>query len=403
MNTYKNVLASFLSIAIVIAFLPVGANFASAQEMPGNSEFGLSNKPVCPGPASTLSARCHARVIVDNHGKPAKSTKDVGYSPAKLRTAYTGGISTASGMPIIAITAAYNNPNIQTELNTYSTAFGIPTLPACVGSIASSTVPCFKKIDQNGGTNYPQNNTQWGLEISMDVQIAHAICTNCKILLVEADSNGINDLMTAIDQAIVQGANVTSHSWGLGEFSTQSTFNTHLNVPGVAMIFSSGDAGYGVSYPASSPFVTAVGGTTLNFTGNGNYAGETAWSGSGSGCSAYEAKPAWQTDTLCSNRTVSDVSADANPTTGASVYNGNSWYKVGGTSLSAPIIAGVQALAGVPSGNTTSSIYTNFSLSNFHDIVTGSNGSCGNTYLCTALTGYDGPTGLGTPNGLGAF
>ena len=404
----KSVFAIFLPI-IIIAFSFVGASFAFAQEGPGNSDFGLSNKPVCPGPQNEGAVRCHARVIVENNAGPAKKTSGPSpknLTPVKLHTAYTSQ-TTAPGMPIIAVVAAYHNPYILNELNIYSQQFGIPTLPACVGSVVSSTVPCFKQIDQNGGTNFPQPNPQWGLELSLDVEIAHAMCQNCKILLVEASDNGINALMPAIDQAVLQGANAISASWGLGEFVNQTSYDFHLNHPGVAIIFSSGDYGYGVQYPASSNFVTAVGGTKLTFSGNGNYSGETAWSGSSSGCSAYEAKPTWQTDTLCANRTVADVSAAADPGTntnpiGAAVYNGNSWYTIGGTSLSAPIIAGVQALAGVPTGNTTSSIYANFTLANVHDIITGSNGSCGN-YLCTAVAGYDGPTGLGTPKGLGAF
>jgi subtilase family serine protease len=400
MKIYKSVFIFLPLFITVFSLSGLGGVALAANE---NADFGLSNKPVCPGPANSDDelARCHARIVVDSHGAPKKGIN--GLTPAKLHTAYSTA-TTASGNPIIAITAAYHNANILNELNTYSQQFSIPTLPACVGSIAASAVPCFKQIDQNGGSSFPQNNPNWGLEISMDVEIAHAICQNCRILLVEANDNGINSLMTAIDQAFLQGANVISNSWGLGEIITETSFDSHLNHPGIAITFSSGDAGYGVQYPAASPYVTAVGGTTLNFTGNGNYSSETAWSGAGSGCSAYELKPTWQTDSGCIHRTVADVSAVANPATGAAIYNGNNWVTVGGTSLAAPIIAGIHALGGVPSiGIPISSVYANFSLLNFHDIVSGSNGSCGNSYLCTALAGFDGPTGLGTPRSAAAF
>jgi len=201
-------------------------------------------------------------------------------------------------------------------------------------------------VNQTGGTSYPKTNSGWTLEISLDVEMAHAICPNCKILLVEATSNSVANLLAAEDYA-VKHANIVSNSWGGDEFSaeTTSTYNGHFNHPGIPITFSSGDTGYGVQFPASSQFVTAVGGTTLILNSNNTRNKETVWSGAGSGCSAYVAKPTWQKDSRCIRRTVADVSADANPTTGAAVYDSvtyqghSGWFKVGGTSLSAPIIA----------------------------------------------------------------
>jgi subtilase family serine protease len=201
-----------------------------------------------------------------------------------------------------------------------------------------------------------------------------------------------------------------SNSWGGGEFSSETSpsYDGHFNRPGVPITVSSGDAGFGVEFPAASRYVTAVGGTTLNLRSDNTRLSETVWSDAGSGCSGYETKPAWQADTACARRAVADVSADADPATGASVYDSQGyqgrtgWFRVGGTSLSAPLIAGVYALA----GNGASTVYGSFPYSHsasLFDVTSGSNGTCGGSYLCTASPGYDGPTGLGTPIGTGAF
>ncbi len=352
--------------------------------------------------------RCHARVITDQNGTPKAATLPSGLGPNELHNAYTGQ-TMVLGQKIIAIVDAYDDPKILNDLNTYNATFGMPYFPACSGPIASSLTPCFEKINQNGGHAYPAANAGWALEIALDVEAAHAMCQNCSILLVEANSNSYANLMAAVDRAITSGATVVSNSYGSGEFSGETAYDSHFNKPGVAITFSSGDAGYGAEYPASSQYVTAVGGTTLFLNPDKTYAGETAWNGAGSGCSLYESKPTWQLDGGCANRTVADVSAVADPNTGAAVYDSvryqgrQGWFKVGGTSLSAPVIAGVYALAGnVPSGTMGNSLpYAH--AANFHDVVSGSNGSCGGSYLCTSGLGYDGPTGLGTPNGLGVF
>jgi subtilase family serine protease len=336
--------------------------------------------------------------MTDNVGTALAAVAPSGYGPVQFRTGY-GLTASGSSSTTIAIVDAYDDPNIESDLGIYSTQFGLPKCTTANG--------CFKKVNQNGGTSYPAKNAGWALEISLDVQIAHAVCPNCKILLVEANSNSFSDLLKAEDYAIAH-AKVVSNSWGGGEASGEIGFDTHFNHVGHPITFSSGDGGYGVEYPASSQYVTAVGGTTLNLNSNNTYKSETVWSGTGSGCSAYEPKPTWQKDTGCVRRTVADVSADANPSTGAAVYdsfayNGRSgWFKVGGTSLSSPLIAAVYALA----GNATSTVDGSFSYSHkssLHDVTSGSDGSCGGSYLCTAKSGFDGPTGNGTPKGTGAF
>ncbi len=367
----------------------------------------LPHVPVC-GKEDQGSVRCNARAVTDQKGQVITNTTPSGYGPAQLQGAYSLGGS-ASGNPIIAIVDAYGDSNIQSDLNQYSSTFGIPTLPPCKVSISGSLVPCFQKVDQNGGTHYPFTNSGWALETGLDVETAHAACPNCRILLVEAKSSSYDNLMTAVDRARLMGAKVVSNSYGSSEFPSETYFDSHFNYPGVAFTFSSGDSGYGTSYPAASKYVTAVGGTSLLVNPDNSYGGETVWNGAGSGCSSFEGKPAWQTDKLCSKRVVADVSADADPSTGAAIYDSVSyagvrgWFQVGGTSLASPIIAATYAISGNygSPANPANSLPYGFP-AGLHDVLVGSNGSCG-SYLCTAGAGYDGPTGMGTPNSTGAF
>jgi subtilase family serine protease len=357
------------------------------------------SKPVCPGPAAAGSARCHAHVQTDEKGNPNASSGPSGYGPSQFISAY-GLPTNVTSAPTVAIVDAYDDPKIESDLGVFSSQF---KLAAC-----TTANGCFKKVNQTGGTIYPQSNAGWALEIALDVETVHGICPNCKILLVEANSSSFADLLTAEDYA-AQHADVVSNSWGGSEFSSETGYDSHFNHMGIPITVSSGDSGYGVQYPASSQYVTAVGGTTLRLSG-GTRTSETVWSGAGSGCSAYEPKPNWQKDTGCSHRTVADVAADADPNTGAAVYDSvryqgrSGWFQVGGTSLAAPLIAAVYALA----GNSSNTVYGSFPYSSsvasgLYDVTSGSNGSCGGSYLCTGVAGYDGPTGNGTPKGTSAF
>ncbi len=365
---------------------------------------------VCDRNHGAEAAHCQARVIVGPNRAPKTNSIPSGFGPAQFRGAYSVSGTTGTNQTI-AIVDAYHDPNILSDLNTYSTTFGIPTMNRCAVSGGTASAPCFQQVDQRGGTRYPKTNSGWALEMALDAEAAHALCQNCNILLVEADSNSFSNLLAAEDRAATMGAKVISNSWGGSEFSSQTsaTYDGHFNKPGVAITVSSGDNGYGVEFPASSQYVTAVGGTTLTLNSSNARVTETTWSGSGSGCSAYEPKPSWQTDTLCAKRTVADVSADADPNTGAAVYDSVSyqgfrgWFKVGGTSLSSPLTAAMYALA----GNVTSAIPANqmpyLNSASLFDVTSGSNGSCGGTYLCTAGVGYDGPTGMGSLNGIGGY
>jgi subtilase family serine protease len=391
-------------VALGLIFLGAAAAGAAPPNLPPRAN--LPNKPVCGGPGHAQAA-CNARVVTDAGGTPLATGGPVGYGPVQFQSAYglagaIANLQSSGATPTIGIVDAYDDPTAQSDLATYSSTYG---LPACGGG-------CFTKVNQTGGTTYPGRNGSWALEISLDIEVAHATCPSCHILLVEASSNSFANLGAAENEAVALGASVVSNSWGASESSAELANDKYFNHPGTPITVSSGDNGYGVGWPASSQYVTAVGGTTLKQ--NSGAWSETAWNGSGSGCSGYEPKPAWQKDTGCKRRTVADVSADADPNTGAAVYDttpycllGNffcftGWYQVGGTSLASPIIAGVYALA----NNHGGSNYGSFPYSNpgaLNDVVSGSNGKCTTTYFCTAGSGYDGPTGLGTPNGVGAF
>jgi hypothetical protein len=323
-----------------------------------------------------------------------------GYAPSDLQSAYDLPSSTAGGGETVAIVDAYDDPTAEADLQVYRAQYGLPVCDNANG--------CFTKVAQDGSDNYPAPDPSWATEISLDVDMVSAICPNCHILLVEANSNSNSDLYTAENEAVSLGAKYVSNSWAGAEDPSELTADqTTFDHPGVVITAATGDDGYGPLYPASSQYVTAVGGTTL--TQDSSVARgwtETAWSGGGSGCSAYEPKPSWQTDTGCANRTEADVSAVADPDTGVAVYDttGDSgWGVWGGTSLATPVIASVYALAGTPVSGTYPSSYPYADTAALNDVTSGSNGSCSPAYLCTAGTGYDGPTGLGTPDGVAAF
>jgi subtilase family serine protease len=329
-----------------------------------------------------------------------------GYGPSSLQSAYVLPSSTAGSGETVAVVDAYNDPNAASDLATYRSDWG---LPAC-------GTGCFSVVNQNGATSpLPSNagSNGWDVEESLDVDMVSAICPLCHIILVEASSATTANLGTAVNSAVSLGADFVSNSYGGSESSSDNTYDTdYYNHPGIAVTASAGDDGYGVSYPAASPDVTSVGGTSLSTASNSRGWTETVWGsssggeGTGSGCSADSSKPSWQTDTGCSRRTDNDVAADADPNTGLAVYDTYSqggWLEVGGTSASSPMVAAMFALAGTPAAGTYPSSYLYAHSSDFFDVTSGANGSCSPAYLCTAETGYDGPTGLGTPDGIGAF
>ena len=406
---------------LITAAAALGAPTA-ALAMPHSSVARVSSRHVCASPAAGRAA-CDALLATDSSGaafnaKPSAGATIAGYHPSDLLSAYNLPSGAGSGQTV-AIVDAYNDPNAAADLNTYRSQFGLPAVSSCSvsgGKVASPGGPCFAKVSQSGSTtSLPKANGGWAQEISLDVDMVSAVCSQCNILLVEASSPTTANLGTGVNEAAKLGATEISNSYGGSESAGDPSYDgEYYNHPGIAITASAGDAGYGVEYPAASPDVTAVGGTSLSrSSATARGWSETAWSGSGSGCSADDARPSWQAANpiiaaVCARRAVADVSAVADPNTGVSVYDSDTyqgaggWLVFGGTSVASPITASVYALA----GNAATVTYGSYPYSHtgsLNDVTSGSNGSCGATALCTAGTGWDGPTGLGTPNGTGAF
>lgn len=375
-------------LVYLLVFLVIG----SAPIYTSGSSGALSARArkVCGGVKPGF-ARCDAMIVTDSSGiMPLTNGPTQGYSPADFRAAYrVQGVASIH----VAVVVAFDAPNIASDLAVFSKTFGLPVLPNCT---QTAQLSCFEKLDEHGGNALPTVNAGWAIEASLDVESLHGMCPHCRISLIEASSTSINSLSAAAQQAALLGAKVVSNSYGGAEIGTETNYDPRYHHADTTMVVSSGDSGYGSNYPAASPYVVAVGGTSLHMD-NGRVVGEQAWAGSGSGCSHYEAKPAWQHDAGCNARAIADISADADPATGAAIYdsyshNGRSgWFIVGGTSLAAPLIAGIIANSG-QTAHQPASLYADSSP--IRDITSGLNGRCG-SYICRAAIGYDGPTGLG--------
>jgi len=387
-----------------LAIVAVLATFASSaialSPSAGASKFSV--RRVC-GAATPGHATCFALEVRGSQHLSAEAGPS-GYHPADLAAAYK--LNPKKGKTqTIAIVDAFDNPNAESDLATYRSTFGLKACTTANG--------CFRKVNQVGGTTPPATDVNWGVEIALDLDMASAICPNCKILLVEATTNSFANLAASVNEAVSLGATVVSNSYGGPENATALGFASSYNHPGVPITVSSGDYAYadGPQMPAAFSTVTAVGGTNLKAAANARGWTEKVWftpangHGAGSGCSTLIAKPAFQHDTACTGRTISDVSAVADPATGVAVYDtfgAPGFMVVGGTSASAPIIAGVYALAG--NGATINNAARAYSHTpKLFDVTKGNNGTCGGSLVCKAKVGYDGPTGLGTPNGTVAF
>jgi subtilase family serine protease len=321
---------------------------------------------------------------------PAVTAAPTGLTPATIKSAY--GFSTSAGVgsgKTIAIVDAYDDPTAEADLGVFSAQFGLPACTTANG--------CFKKVSQTGTTRYPRANSGWALEISLDVQWAHAIAPGAKILLVEASSASTSNLMTAEDYARGH-AQYVSNSWGGSEFSGESSYDPHFVQSGVSFFVSAGDNGLPAEWPSASPKVISVGGTTLHFNSSGNVTSETGWSGGGGGCSTYETVTSAQSAfsgyaqvNCAGKRATPDVSLDADPASGVSVYdstkyNGQSgWWVVGGTSASSPMWAARSADAGV----VVDSAYVYGASISYRDITSGNNGA-------SCLVGFDLCSGRGS-------
>src|SRR3954451_7364034 len=377
-----------------------------------------ANVKVCGAPSGDSAACLSVRRDTFKNGNPtpAAASWTSGYGAADLQAAYalTSAASTRGLGATVAIVDAFDDPTAAADLGVYRNRMGLPSVTTCARtstSIASSdpTRPCFAKVNQSGGTHYPRQNLGWAQEISLDVDMASAICPRCNILLVEASSNSFNNLATAVSYASkLSGVVSISNSYGGSDSSHIAAYEQAATTYHKAVTASTGDNGYGVEAPASFSHVVAVGGTHLVRNSSARGWGETAWNGAGSGCSTANAD-AWQDNAVtgCTRKANADVSAVADPNTGVAVYDSTSyqgyvgWLVFGGTSASAPIIASVYGLAndfGSSAGQWSWS-----HASSLNDVTSGSNGSCSTAQWCNARAGWDGPTGLGTPNGLGAF
>jgi subtilase family serine protease len=354
------------------------------------------------------------------------------FAPGDIRHAYGFDLVSNQGAgQTIAIVDAYDDPNIEADLGVFSKQYNLPSCTTANG--------CFLKVYATGSK--PSSNSSWSVEIALDVEWAHAIAPQAKIVLVEAESYALSDLLTGVDVAVRRGASAVSMSWTTAEFSSERNSDNHFVASGVTFLAASGDAGNGVNYPAASPDVIAVGGTSLTLDANKNYLSETAWNGSGGGLSVYEHEALYQEslpipDDSRGVRGVPDVSLNANPGTGYAIYDSiavsgaTGWFQVGGTSAATPQWTAAIAVANslraasrkanlgsvnvaLYASTAASSSSTSFetsvhasaaSLVNrataagvgyFFPVTSGTNGNCGT--VCDALTGYDFVTGLGTP------
>jgi len=351
------------------------------------------HRSACAEDVGPNRARCFARIVTDDEGNAVPSAAPSGYGPADLQSAYHLPTSGGHGK-IVAVIDAYDVPNAEADLAQYRTTFGLTPCTTANG--------CFRKVSESGDGNLPAFDKDWVGETTLDIEMVSATCPDCAILLVEASSDSVTDLWTALATAVKLGASAATNSYGFAEVPEISSVDAFFDFPGVLVTASSGDSGYAVQYPASSSHVLAVGGTTLKASTSTRGWAESAWSSGGSGCSAYVPKPSWQKDTGCAGRMEVDVSAVADPDTGLAVYcsdcgaSHEGWQIMGGTSAAAPLVAGAFTVLGLSSVDPS---FAYAHTADFFDVIHGSNGTCATLSFCNAGPGYDGPTGWGTPNG----
>jgi hypothetical protein len=392
-----------------------GASAATATPMAAGPQHG-DTRQVCPVVNKPGYVMCQSIIKLASAARnaPAAMGTDAavpGYGPGSLRSAY-GLLKAASRGRgrTVAIVDAFRDPHAASDLAHYRSHFH---LGACTKANG-----CLHIVNQNGkSTHLPKADANWAVEESLDLDMVSAICPRCHITLVEGSQPTTRSLGTAENTA-ARKARYVSNSWSATEFSGEASFNHYFNHPGDAIVFASGDFGYlqpvPVTYPGDQQIVTSVGGTKLVHKRSGSRPWtESVWGtasnsgneGTQSGCSALAAKPSWQrrANDTCAKRTQNDVSAVADPNTGVAIYDsyktGGTWFQIGGTSAATPIIAGVYALAGVPAKRSYPASYIYAHPKRFHDVTTGANGTCSPAYLCHGEKGFDGPTGVGTPNG----
>lgn len=351
----------------------------------------------------TSYARCFADGLADAQGRLVQQDDEplpTSLGPADIQQAYN--LPSGGDGRTVAIVDAFGYASAESDLAVFRAHYGLPSCTTENG--------CFTKVDQRGGTDYPAEDPDWSIETALDLDAVSAACPRCHILLVEADNNGSPNLGQAVDTAARLGAAAISNSYGVaGEIPFESYYDHYYDHPGIAVTASTGDYGNVQSYPATDPDVIAVGGTTLTRDSPSPRGWtETAWADGGSGCSLYEPAPDFQQDvaTGCSgNRATADVAADADSVSGLAVYNTlgqDGWAQWGGTSLASPLVAAMYALAGPAVPGTYPASYVYRKGASLNDVTEGTDGFCGGIE-CTAGPGWDGPTGVGTPNGVSAL
>jgi len=403
-----------LVVPLVAALTIAACNAGGSSSMPGTTGMNGQSPAIAGGGHPDWLTK-HEAVPVCNDLRPARANclallenqqgmnpnTIFGIQPPDIQKRYALPVTKGSGQ-IVGIVDAYDNPNIATDLAAYRTQFGLGTAT-------------FNKYNQTGQqSNYPQGSTGWGLEEDLDVDMVSAACPKCTIYLIEANSNSTSDLQTAEDEAVKLGAHIISNSW-ICYGSSCGTSETHFDTKGVEFLAASGDNGYDQNGPPEwFPSVTSVGGTVL--TKAGSSYNEVVWNGAGGGCSSNggssgQTKPAWQKDPKCKYRTDADVSAVAYDVAEYDTYGYSGWITVGGTSAASPLNAGVFGLAGNASSLTAGKKFWTLKAKalkkDLNAITKGSDGSCGGEYLCQAGTNqfktYSGPSGWGTPHGIGAY
>lgn len=324
-----------------------------------------------------------------------------GLTPADFQSAYALPSSSKGTGQVVAVVDAYDNPRVASDLATYRSQFGLPAAN-------------FTKYNQNGETgDYPEGGVyNWALEIDLDVEMVSATCPNCTIYLIEANGFDKYDMETAEAEAVTLGAHIVSNSWGCPR-SNKCLDSSYFDTPGVTYLAGGGDGGYGTIAPAALGSVVSVGGTMLVKSSGKRGWTETAWSSTGAGCASGIKRPSWQHDPDCKYRVANDVAADADPSTGAAEFDSygyGGWFVVGGNSVSTPLLAGVFGLAGNAAsqdGGKTFWEKPHEKAKDLYPITSGSDGTCSPKYFCTDGTNeygkYGGPTGWGTPHGIGAF
>jgi subtilase family serine protease len=423
MNPLKLVSYSLaLAAALFSISAPAQASFSghsnathSSQRLSGSHKMEFHDYATCARPTvghvGCLAIRRTAFVngIRQHALAPMTGTS---FGANALRHAY-GITSVGARYKVIAIVDAAHSASAYDDLTAYRRMYALPDIANCgndgetLTELPAGKDSCFVQVNQDGVVDHSTKTTDggWAQEIALDIEMAGAVCPHCSILLVEAGSSSFADLNSAVATAAgFKGVTAISNSYGGPDVPEgKQPAYADAAAKGIAVVASSGDAGYGVSAPASFPSVVGVGGTSLVTDATYRWASESAWSRGGSGCSALNARPVWQDAAItdCTGKSIVDVAAVADPATGVAVAFEGQWYSFGGTSAAAPIIAALFGMKANYGANAGAYLWANRSL--LHDVISGTNGRCLTALYCTSGVGFDGPTGWGTPQGAGAF